>query len=81
MCVRAGTAPASAHAERRHLKTLGICAYTDTGVIGQPLRATKEEHAMLLSVAPNLAGLPAWFLMSSERNSETGLRQGLDDIE
>jgi hypothetical protein len=50
MCARAGTA----HAERRHLTTLGICAYTDTGVIGQPLRATREEHAMRLNVAPEL---------------------------
>jgi creatinine amidohydrolase len=29
--------------ERRHLTTLGISAYTDTGVIGQPSQATKEK--------------------------------------
>jgi creatinine amidohydrolase len=29
--------------DRRHLTTLGISAYTDTGVIGQPSQATKEK--------------------------------------
>ena len=30
-------------ADRRYLSTLGISAYTDTGVIGQPSQATKEK--------------------------------------
>ena len=29
--------------DRRYLSTLGISAYTDTGVIGQPSQATKEK--------------------------------------
>jgi creatinine amidohydrolase len=29
--------------DRRYLTTLGISAYTDTGVIGQPSKATKEK--------------------------------------
>jgi creatinine amidohydrolase len=29
--------------DRRYLTTLGISAYTDTGVIGQPSQATKEK--------------------------------------
>jgi hypothetical protein len=45
--------------ERRHLTTLGICAYTDTGVIGQPLRATKKSTRCASTSPPNLAGLPS----------------------
>jgi creatinine amidohydrolase len=29
--------------DRRHLTTLGISAYSDTGVVGQPSQATKEK--------------------------------------
>lgn len=42
--VRDGWTTADHHApDRRYLTTLGISAYTDTGVIGQPSQATREK--------------------------------------
>jgi creatinine amidohydrolase len=42
--VRDGWNTADHHApDRRYLTSLGISAYTDTGVIGQPSQATKEK--------------------------------------
>jgi creatinine amidohydrolase len=42
--VRDGWDTADHHApDRRYLSALGISAYTDTGVIGQPSQATKEK--------------------------------------
>ena len=38
-----GNATDHAAPDRRYLSTLGISAYTDNGVIGQPSQATKEK--------------------------------------
>jgi creatinine amidohydrolase len=42
--------------DRRYLSTLGINAYTDTGVIGQPSRATKEKGLAALNHLGAAAG-------------------------
>ncbi len=36
------------HSDRRYLTTLGMHAYTDTGVIGQPSLATADKGRALL---------------------------------
>jgi creatinine amidohydrolase len=36
------------HADRRHLTTLGMHAYTDTGVIGQPSLANADKGRAVL---------------------------------
>ena len=42
--------------DRRHLLTLGLAAYTDTGVLGRPSLATADKGRAALDELTRLAG-------------------------